>query len=451
MTSPNNSPQIVQVSDNCWTVPGSGLAFTEGRMNKTTHAIPTTGGNGGKAMRFPIGSTDFEAWSWGADNNLPSVRECLVQENNIVGELLLTKRTVTLGGGLIFFKRKYVDGKEVKEFVPDPPAFTKWKNQPGFDLDAYLRTSAKNLFLHGNVFTGFERLKGGPVTVLKAYESRHVRAEKQDTAGKVNRFFWCGNWKTKKRDQFPIMAVPVFDETKRPVAAMMHVFDDLLHDDYYGIPTWWGGRKWIELANLIPLFHLGNINNGYLLRYHIEIPKDYFWDKTASAQAQTEELKKNLFQQEKDARADFIKKVNDLLAGADNAGRALFTEYEINKQIGKDFPGIKITAISTDIKDEALLKLFQHSNDANMSGQGVPPALAAIQTAGKLSSGSEIRNSYQMYLAIKTPENRRILLKPLDTVRRLNGWGDDLEIGFRDIEITTLDENPKGAQPVAAA
>ena len=53
----------------------------------------------------------------------------------------------------------------------------------------------------------------------------------------------------------------------------------MFHDDNYNIPVWEGSADWIELANLIPQWHIKNINAGYSPRWHIEVPLDYFVDK----------------------------------------------------------------------------------------------------------------------------------------------------------------------------
>ena len=132
----------------------------------------------------------------------------------------------------------------------------------------------------------------------------------------------------------------------------------------------------------------------------------------------------------------------------ENARRALFTTFEINMQLGKQYPGIRIKPIETNLQDEALLKLFESANDAASIAQGIHPAVANIQVASKLSSGSEIANAARMYTNIKTPKARRLLLKDLNLVKKLNGSTTDQEIhiGFRDLEITDMSKDPTGRQ-----
>ncbi len=402
-----------------------------------------TYGNGGSA----------DIWSWGANNLLPQEREALVLDNNIVPELMATKRDITVGGGLMCYRERFVEGKRSIEEVQMPAAAKAWLDElpeknGGQDIESYLLKACRNLIYHSNTFSEVVRDKAGKIFSVKALEGRHVRPEKMTERGRILNWYWSGNWKEfRKKEYAPIQISNYAGEVRKQRKFVLHLMDDVLSDEYLGIPTWWGGRAWIECANAIPIFHINNLRNGYTIRWHIEIPKDYFWDYTSAANTQKE--KTDAKAKETAAKQEFLQKLNAFLAGYEQTGRALITEYEMNKQLGKDFPGIKVTPLNVDLKDKALLDLFEKSNDANISAQGIHPTLTAIQTQGKLSSGSEIRNAFAMYVAIKTPVKRSILLKPLQYVHRVNGWGEGIKWGFRDIEITKLDENPAGQQQVA--
>lgn len=405
-------------------------------------------------MRITYGSDgSAEIWSWGKNNLLPQDREALVLDNNIVPELMATKRDITVGGGLMCYREVFKEGKRSIEEVEMPAAAKQFfaelaDRNGGQDIDAYLLKACRNLIYHSNTFTEFVRDKGGRIFSMLGMESRHLRPEKMGSAGYVANWYWSGNWKEFRKEEYrPKRIASYAGELRKQRAFILHCMDDVLSDEYLGIPTWWGGRAWIECANAIPIFHINNLRNGYTIRWHIEIPKDYFWDYTSAANTQKE--KSDAKSKETAAKQEFLTKLNAFLAGYEQTGRALITEYELNKQLGKDFPGIKVTPLNVDLKDKALLDLFEKSNDANISAQGIHPTLAAIQTQGKLSSGSEIRNAFAMYVAIKTPVKRAILLKPIQYVHRINGWGEGIKWGFRDIEITKLDENPAGQQQVA--
>lgn len=392
--------------------------------------------------------------SWGKKNDLPQVREAILSANNIVPQLLATKRDITVGGGLFAFKYVFKDGVRKIEEVPMPAVTADFLEY--IDSTYYLMNACKNFFFHANVFTEFITGKGGDnIASIKSLECRHIRAGVMAPSGKIPEYLWSGNWVQKKgsnKRSNDIRRIPAYDnmfDKKIPFGKFIyHTGDDLLGDDYYFGPAWWGGRNWIEMANIIPHFHKANIRNGYVLRYHIEYPENFFDDSTLQ---RTNADEKQAADDKKLAKkTEFLSQLNEWLAGVENAGRAIYTSYEINKAAGKEFPGIKITPLSVDLKDEALLKLFESSNQANISAQGVHPTLANIETQGKLSSGSEIRNAFLMYLAIKTPVPRRILLEPINLVKKINGWDPNIHLGFRDMEITRLDDDKSGKAEATA-
>lgn len=400
----------------------------------------------GRVQKVNTLNGSVEIKFWGEKNLLPYEREALIKANNIIPELLRTKRDIIMGQGIYPFRERFADGKRNVDEIEMPTEIADWMTQSNFH--DYLMTATANLAVHFNVFTEFVRDKGKRIFSIEAKQCRHVRAQKHDNNGVIRNYYWCGKWNRPRDKDAVIETIPVYDPTINQPKFMLHTGDELLYDDYYYMPTWWGGKTWIQLANKIPLFHISNLNNGYAIRWHIEVPKDYFYDYTS--QQLTPDQQKSAKTKESEARQAFLDKINDFLSGASNAGRAVFTEYEISKSLGKEFPGIKIQALNADMKDEALLKLFDKSNEANISGQGVHPSLAAIQSAGKLSSGSEILNAFNMFVAIKAPTPRKILLKPLELVQKINGWDPTIKFGFKDIELATLDMNPSGTQPAPA-
>lgn len=386
---------------------------------------------------------------WGANNDLPDMRERLVADNNIVPSLLATRRDITLGHGLFAFKERYErEGdryKRIIDEVPMPAQCSDFFEQ--VDIDTVLRQAANNLLFHAMIFPEYVRKLGGPVEQLNILQCRHVRAEEMDDSGRINNWYWSGRWghlrDKSRKGLVPVTKIPAYDPTKKQGKFVMPLGDDLLCiDEYYFTPYWWGDEEWIRLSNCIAPFHQANLNHGYSIRYHIEIPKGYFADQTPVDN--TKEGRKKALDAETAARQAFLDRLNKFLSGVTKAGRTVVTEYELNRGAGKEFPGIKITPLKIDLQDEALLKLFEKSNQANISAQGIHPTLANIETQGKLSSGSEIRNAFLMYVAIKTPLPRKTILKILDPVKKFNKWDKDIHFGFRDMELTRLDEEKSG-------
>lgn len=131
------------------------------------------------------------------------------------------------------------------------------------------------------------------------------------------------------------------------------------------------------------------------------------------------------------------------LSGAEGSGKTFLSFIKTGANENDKFI---ITPISADLKDDAYSAIFEQSNQAMTSGHGISPPLAGIETAGKLSSGSEMRMAYQIYCELKTPGPRAILLQWLEEVWKKNNWPADIYPAFVSRQITTLDKNPNGVQ-----
>lgn len=398
------------------------------------------------SVNLPSGK-QADIMTWGPDNDLPTYRETLVAENNIVPSLMATRRDITLGQGIIAYQKRLVNGKEEIEQVPMPEEAREFFER--LDEEGYWMTACREALFHSVIATEFVRGSGtnNKIVSLKAHNLRHLRSGYQDDKGRVKSWYWSGQWghqgKNKNARDTQVTEMPLYDRDTNQKRFLVLAADYLLClDEYYPTPYWWGSEEWIRLANCIPEFHQANLRNGYTLRWHIEIPKGYFSSRP-DAGASPEERQAAVDKAKTEKKA-FVDKLNKLLAGVDNAGRAVVTEYEINHALAKDFPGIKINPLKSDLQDESMLKLFEKSNQANISSQGVHPTLANIETAGKLSSGTEIRNAYLMYLAIRTPQPRKQLMKAIKILKRENGWPPEIYYGFKDMTLERLSEDKSG-------
>ncbi len=386
---------------------------------------------------------------WGRKNDLPQFREQVIGDNNITGALIQTKRDILLGTGLYAYK---VDFKSDGGMRNTTEVKIPMEAQDFFDMidiDCFHMDATRELLFHSNIFTEFIRNKGGGIHSMAIKECKYTRLAEQNSRGRVEHAYISGAWATGEyaKDGVTVfdrevVKIPLYNPEKVQNQFILHTGDRMLNDGYYNSPTWWGALNWIELANSIPVFHQANILNGYTIRYHIRIPKNYFYNAPTGDDNPAAAVKARDDEQLK--RQEFMDNVNTLLAGKQNAGRALFTQFDINDQLGKEYPGISIEPINVDIKDKALLELFEKSNTANISAQGIHPTLANIESQGKLSSGSEMRNAFNVYLAVKTNTPRKIILKSLELAKKINKWDPDIYFGFGDTELTTLDDSPTG-------
>lgn len=400
---------------------------------------------------------------WGANNDEPDVREALIENNNILPSLLESKVYMLLGSRMILYKWVAVEDKAtggvkmVQQEIPFTRKVKQWIKD--FKIHDLRHDAARDLIFHSQFFIEFTKKLKGELANAEIFRAKQVRPAEIDNAGEVgrmriNNWLVCGDWKHARKHG--VLSVRSYQGLKKESKAKKYLrryANRLLGGPYFYAPTWWGSRLWVQLANCIPEFHLRNLENGYTIRYHVKFPKDYFYSNDVKHGTPTDAEKEKAHVDAETRKKAFMQKLNNHLAGIKNTGRAFFSTYDVQKAVGKEFPGVIIEPISADLKDEALLKLFDKSNEAIVSGLGILPSVSGVNTPGKLSSGSDIRNAFAFYLISKTPEQRRILNSAINDIAEMCGIFnepglEDAEFGSSDMIITTTDKNPSGKEPL---
>lgn len=422
-------------------------------MNESLYEAFIVGNNDAAAIvTFEVGADRLQADGMGTkenprgwvewykkDSNLtPDNIIRTLFSNNINSGILQTRRDFTMGNGITLYRHEIIDGKK-QTLLLDLNDFPEIKDfWEVSDINSILRNATLDLLYFGNAFVEFVYNRGKGIDSIHHHDASTVRSGIMKN-GFVDTFYVCDEWtKPIVNEQNPsegnVFTVAGYDKRnpeKGFPKAIMHLKGYMPGFPYYPMPDWYGAMNWILLANEIPLWHLSGIKNGYNIRWHIEVPMSYF-----------EQFPK---EKREDAKAKLRKEMNDWLAGSENVGKA-FVSYI--KQNGLEADKWKITALEAKLNDEAFTMLFEQSNMAMTSAHGLHPTLAAVETQGKLSSGSEMRNAYLVYMALKTKNIRSILLNPLYEIKKINKWADEVQFGFEDIEITKLDTNPTGSQTV---
>jgi hypothetical protein len=389
---------------------------------------------------------------WGGNNSLPEEREYIISNNNIVPQLLRTKRDLIIGGGLMCYRERYEDkGDKVVRIIDEeliPPAFMDWMEE-NEEMHGGLEEMANDLLKHGNYFVQCGLTKGGEPTFIKPHTARAVRAERQDKAGRIPNYWVHGAWgkvssTQRLEEQINPIKIPAYhprrDHRQQPTF-MMQGADKLLGGPYYYDPHYAGSSIWIKVANAIPHFHLSNLENGFNIRYLIKVPEDYFMRSLSEDKRKdTAKVREHI----QHAKKKFKDTLNSFLAGVENAGRGLIVTKHIYKNLQKEWPELEIVPLEVDLKDESMLKLFDSSNQASTSAHGIPPVLAGLATGAKMTSGSEVRNLYNFWQISAAPVPRRILLKPYRWAWKKMGLDPTLKLGFRNTQLITTDKSPTG-------
>jgi hypothetical protein len=376
-----------------------------------------------------VDGNDFA--KWGKDNLLPQRMLRLVSENHLKPQLLVTERDFLLGSRISLFTRIIENKKVILEPVQNPE-IEDWMEE--VEAHKYIRRAAYNFAYFANVFTHIGLSNRRKVELLECFDCTDIRARKRKKGvGRVEAFYLHPDWENYRPGEAQTIAAYDPKDPYRFSAFIYHGKDEMPGQTYYDTKAWWGTRRWTEVSNQIPVFHMSGLKNGYNIKYHIQIPANYFDD----------------FEDPEEAEEELIDDLNDFLSGIENPDKALISKYSLD-QFNKEIAGWKIEPIDNKNSGEAYLNLDKQANTAHASGHGIDPSLAGIDTGSKLGgSGSEKRISYQLHIALRTPQPRQILLEPFNKViKKIMGWDRNLFFGFEDIEITTLEDNPTGQQSV---
>jgi hypothetical protein len=425
------------------------------------------GGIGKIAKAKMDGDKEIRIKEWGDSNDAPNKREELLRALGITGALIATKRNMTVGLEMFCYKVRYVKNEKgemvsVRDEVPMPDDIKQFYELSGGKK--YFRQAAQELFKHANIFTEFIPdgiTASGTATKntfshIKLQPCRFIRAERMNDEGKIANYFWRGDaWIDRSDEKRKFLAKPIaaYDEDlpideQNQDGFMYHSGEDLFSDEYYLIPSWEGIYKVMDLALRFPDLHQANLTHGLGVRRHAEINSDYFDDMNVETPQDTEgeatEGNKLDEARKIEKGTSLMTTITDFLSGEKNFGRTLVTEYTFDEATGKEVSDVKINTIKGDMQDEALIKLMEAIYKMIMSSFQVHGTIANIEQAGRLSSGTEMRNAYNMWISVHASTFRDILLEVYYLAKKLNGWDKDIEFGFRDAVMTTLSDNPTG-------
>ncbi len=383
---------------------------------------------------------DKKIVKWGKDNLAPYHNRQILADNDIKQPIINTLIDIDSGVRLFLYEEKVGEKGKIEVVPVLDDELSDWMED--WDIVEQYREVVTDYHEFGNNWVeGIMSKDKSKVVSLLDLDATDCRLKRLDKRAD-SELLYLADWKYNQLQKEKIEEVPLLN-IRNPLSTIrkykkwaFHVKKRISGQPYYSLEDWHGTKKWVEIANLIPKFHLAGLKNGYNLRYHIKIPASYF-EKYASDEKKLQEAK------------DAVKKmVDEALGGAEQSGKSLYSI--INDKIPGSTTEWKIEKIETDLKDDSYIKLHDHASKVHARGHNLHPILANIETTGNLGSGSEILNLLNFHRAYKTARIRSICLKPFVFVKNYN-FPDKrkIKIGVEDIEFTTLDKNPSGKEKAA--
>lgn len=386
---------------------------------------------------------------WGRRNDYPQV---LIDENinqETSAGALRFKIEAHYGKGLYFFKKEK-DPKdpsktriiplEITELPPEIQDFYYLNDLPNF-FQGIISDYEWFNFYHCQYIPNKSANK---IVQWNWIRTKDVRAGRRDPkTGKIPKYFvsgeWCSNIDPKERIELPVF--DTFNPFAEPNAIKKHQLVSI-DRDYYPTAYWQSNFKWLQVAKAIPTWILANIKNSVNIKYHVEIPEQYFIDlypeknytsiaECLTARKTAEELVKS--------------EIDKCLAGEENASKIFYTKFAVDEN-GQPRPGWKINELKNDIKDGAWNQAYDTGGAAICTAHGVDPTLSGLRMSKSLNvgSGSDTREKFNFYVQLKTVIPRQTTLEPWELTKRINKWDPNIHLGYQDVFLETLDKSKTG-------
>lgn len=289
---------------------------------------------------------------------------------------------------------------------------------------------------------------------VKRQKAAHCRFAPMDKDGRIPFVFVNTDW--SKADKEYSVPIPFMDGDMTPLEIKEYckankiwnfctaTYYPLVDENYYPKADWHAVDRngWMDVANSVPELKQAIYENQGHFKYLVYISDFYFesyykeeWDDFDAEKRQK-------------MREELSTAIDEHMSGNKAGGRSLISP--IFEENGKFVKGIEIEPVDNKLKDGSNLPDASAANSEILFAIGVNPAIIGAGTPGGSNlggSGSNIREAYTVLSASLVPR-RNTTLEDWELWRDFNGWDTDLEAGFPNVNLTTLDKNPTGAVAV---
>lgn len=378
---------------------------------------------------------------YGVNNNLPIVIRDLLEDNNLAPGIIDREIGLLYGKGPELYKKKFVDGQLVREYVNDKD-IQDWLKT--WDFKRYIDMATTEVKHLKGVFTRIYRNRApriggaGDIVSLQVVPGTDARLGWPKNGGKRLedvRLIHTGDFENNCVET-GIKTYPVFDPRNpfKHTVSMAYSNSYSYGRTFYSTPTVYSSRHWIQRSNdvvaTIKYFQENAINSAY----HIHSPQGY-WDQKMdkivadSDNKWTHDSKEvlNKLEEYKDAACQ---KIVNVLAGKKNTGKFIHTVsfYDDEGQLQE----WKVEPVKQNLKEfiEAMIKISEKADSATTSGIGLHPGLSNIIVDGKFNSGSELLYALKLYMVSDTAIPEGIIFQKLNEVIRIKWPEKDIQMGF---------------------
>lgn len=367
--------------------------------------------------------------NWGNDNLFPQnvmkdLRACTV------GKRALNFRTrVHMGVKLDVFEW-YRDEKNQLIRVPLQTGLDEIMELIELhDIGSTQRGIVADLETYHNAFPEILLNKKGGLYSYRRHRAAHVRYKAPDKNGRLTAVYVSQNWPTPAKDYRE--EVPLYDAyepTKHPKFVVPLRYEGADDTPYYELSDWDPVRQngWMDIAAMVPKMKKAIFENSGMIKYHIEIPYDYWPMRYTDWATKTIEEQKSLIDTELDRFVDTLFKV-------EASGRSVFTHFFVDENTKKEYGNWKITPLKNHFTEGQFNPDSKNANAEVAFAIGVPPILfGLLPGASESGSGSNINESFWVLQSTMSMD-RQVSLRPLYILKHLLGWNKKAQFDYVDI------------------
>lgn len=449
-------------------------------------AIVNKASEGKKKDEFDFketGDEKYESFStsnpyipWGDDNQFPYQLDDAAKKSSVLEIGMQILSALIWAQGIWYYKEVDIDGKISK---------VKVKNA---DIDKWLRRNSIHkiyeALIYDRVFYGLawpainvKKINGKlSCPGIRWYDAPHGRFQRKNIkSNKIENVYINPNW----RDGAVDLATKEIPSELRNWVFMFPLLEQILGDAidqietdeidekgktfiycikgytsgkaYYPREPWHSTyhNGWLKLSSGIPDILVKLFLYSITLNYLITFDEDFIKKFREKVKA---EHKGNKQPSDSEIDAMIKAEIDKYLAGQENMYTTYFGTHKYTNNTDKPRMSVLIDVIDNKLKEgNLIIPNIQQADGQIISTLGLTSSMVEKVepgVKGNGGSGSNIREAQQSFIS-RIHLIRQNLLEPLRIVHEINGWPDDIQWGFKDMIIETLDNNPTGNKTIA--
>ncbi len=418
-----------------------------GLGSEVMNGLPGSVGVLGDIQVFPLtleGGVDDEvkdslvSWNFiNGDNAFPTKAIEILYSDKDVPAVLETIVNFIIGNNDIAFFR-YNMGEKERVFYPEIEA---WKRANRLKLQRFIRSLATQYVYFDNYFAQFATDAQGRVTDFGAIDPAYFRlgssideATGKSEYGYINKNLGIGGQQYMSFRWERMRAWGVAGQPKSNL--FYHGGGYTPTQLYYSVPSWVGGIDNLTLRKKIMQLYNNTLDNGFNIKFVIEIHPAYYSNIGATTKEQKDA-----------AKSDLSQKIEDFFKGTTAGGRSILVDKLVDN-ITRSYEGlITIKPVDNQLSDTQFAELLKQTDGNTPVNFGLDATLAGFTKQGMGASGSDTLYKYLFHTAVKVPSQRMAVLEPVWLILESLGFVaryDFTEIGFVDAKIVRQSDSHTG-------